>query len=66
VNHRPDNATAARSLLEFLGATSEAFLVGHDLEADLFTEEVNWWAHQMKDEITIAQIGLGEGLETGL
>jgi hypothetical protein len=66
VNHRPDNATAARSLLEFLGATSEAFLVGHDLEADLFTEEVNWWAHQMRDEITIAQIGLGEGLETGL
>jgi hypothetical protein len=66
VGHRPNNAAAARSLLGFLGATSEAFLVGHDLEADLFTEEVNWWAHQMRDEITIAQIGLADGLENGL
>jgi hypothetical protein len=65
VTHRPDNAKAAKALLSFLGATSDAFLVGHELEANVFPEEVNFWAHQMTDEITIAQIGLGEGLETG-
>jgi hypothetical protein len=66
VNHRPDNAKAAKSLLSFLGATSEAFLVGHDLEADAFPESVNFWAHQRADEITMAQLGLGgSGLEAG-
>jgi hypothetical protein len=66
VNHRPDNAKAAKSLLAFLGASSEAFLVGHDLEADAFPEEVNFWAHQRADEITMAQLGLGgSGLEAG-
>jgi hypothetical protein len=66
VNHRPDNAKAAKSLLSFLGATSEAFLVGHELEADAFPEEVNFWAHQMSDQITMAQLGLGgSGLEAG-
>jgi hypothetical protein len=65
VNHRPDNAKAARSLLAFLGATSEAFLVGHELEADAFPEEVNFWSHQMSDEILAAQLGLGSGLEAG-
>jgi hypothetical protein len=42
-NDRPDNATAAKSLLSFLRATSEAFLVGHELEADAFPEDVNFW-----------------------
>jgi hypothetical protein len=66
VNQRPDNAKAARSLLQFLGASSEAFLVGHELEADAFPEEVNFWAHQRADEITMAQLGLGgSGLESG-
>jgi hypothetical protein len=65
-SNRPDNATAAKALLQFLGATSEAFLVGHDLEADAFPEEVNCWAHQRADEITMAQLGLGgSGLEAG-
>jgi hypothetical protein len=66
VGHRPDNAAAAKGLLQLLGATSAAFLAGHEIEADVFPEEIDWWAHQMKDEITIAQIGLGEGLENGL
>jgi hypothetical protein len=65
VSHRPDNAKAAKSLLQFLGATSEAFLVGHDLEADAFPEEVNFWSHQMGDAILVAQIDLGGGLEAG-
>jgi hypothetical protein len=60
---RPDNATAAKSLLAFLGATSEAFLVGHALEADAFPEDVNFWSHQKSAEILMAQLGLGEGLE---
>jgi hypothetical protein len=62
-NHRPDNVEAAKSLLSFLGASSEAFFVGHDLEADLFPESVNFWAHQKSDAILMAQLGLGEGLE---
>jgi hypothetical protein len=62
---RPDNATAAKALLQFLGATSEAFLVGHELEADAFPEE-DFWAHQRAGEITMAQLGLGgSGLEAG-
>jgi hypothetical protein len=61
VNHRPDNAKAAKSLLSFLGATSEAFLVGHDLEADAFPEEVNFWAQQHGDEITLAELTLSNG-----
>jgi hypothetical protein len=64
-SNRPDNATAAKALLQFLGATSEAFLVGHDLEADAFPEEVNFWIHQMSDQILAAQIDLGGGLESG-
>jgi hypothetical protein len=64
-SNRPDNATAARSLLAFLGASSEAFLVGHELEADAFPEDVNFWSHQMSDQILVAQIDLGGGLETG-
>jgi hypothetical protein len=63
--NRPDNAAAAKALLQFLGATSEAFLVGHDLEADAFPEEVNFWSHQMSDQILAAQIDLGGGLEAG-
>jgi hypothetical protein len=65
-SNRPDNATAAKALLQCLGATSEAFLVGHDLEADAFPEEVNWWSHQMNNEILAAQIDLGGGREAGL
>jgi hypothetical protein len=65
-SQRPDNAAAAKSLLQFLGATSDAFLVGHDLKADAFPEEVNFWAHQGADEITMAQLDLGGGgLEAG-
>jgi hypothetical protein len=63
-NHRPDNLEAAKALLQFLGATSEAFITGHELEADVFPEDVNFWSHQMSDEILMAQLGLGEGLET--
>jgi hypothetical protein len=65
VNHRPDNAKAAKSLLAFLGATSEAFLVGHELEADAFPEEVNWWAANHDVELLSAQLDLGGGLEAG-
>lgn len=64
-NDRSDNAKAAKSLLAFLGATSEAFLVGHELEADAFPEEVNFWSHQMGDQILAAQLDLGGGLEAG-
>jgi len=64
-SNRPDNATAAKALLQFLGATSEAFLVGHDLEADAFPEEINWWSHEHSTEILTAQIDLGGGLEAG-
>jgi hypothetical protein len=65
-NDRPDNAKAAKSLLSFLGATSEAFLVGHELKADAFPEEVNFWSHQINNEILAAQIDLGGGREAGL
>jgi hypothetical protein len=65
-SNRPDNAAAAKALLQFLGATSEAFLVGHELEADAFPEDVNWWSHQMNNEILAAQIDLGGGREAGL
>jgi hypothetical protein len=65
-SNRPDNATAAKALLQFLGATSESFMVGHALEADLFPEDLNVWAANYDMEIMTARLGVSEGLGTDL
>jgi hypothetical protein len=59
----PSNTKAARMLLGELEASAEAFEEGHAIEADAFPEEVNYWAHQQADEITLAAVELGGGLE---
>ena len=62
-NQKPDNASAAQTLLSELQASSEAWTAGHVLESDDFPEDVNVWAANHDAEIASAQIELGGGLE---
>jgi hypothetical protein len=60
---KPDNGSAARTLLSELQASSEAFTAGHALEADDLPEDVNIWAANHGREIALAQRELSGGLE---
>ena len=67
---KPDNVKAADSLLDLLSAAGSAYMTemegGIDWEnLDLFPLPVNDWAYQMNGEITMAQLELGGGLESG-
>ena len=61
----PNNAKAAKTLLGELEASADALIEGHPIEADAFPEEVNFWALHNTDEISMAQLELGGGLEAG-
>jgi hypothetical protein len=60
---KPDNATAAETLLTDLRTSGEAWASGHVLESDDFPEDVNVWAVNHGAEIVLAQVELGGGLE---
>jgi hypothetical protein len=60
---RPDNTLAAKTLLSDLRASSEAWTAGHAIEADRFPEDVNVWAANRSEEIEMAHVELGRGME---
>jgi hypothetical protein len=62
---RPDNTLAAKTLLSDLRASSEAWTAGHAIEADRFPEDVNVWAANRREELEMAHVELGGGLEAG-
>jgi len=62
---RPDSKFAAKTLLTELRASSEAWTAGHAIEADRFPEDVNVWAANRREEIEMAHVELGRGLEAG-
>jgi hypothetical protein len=67
VAERPDNTKAASALLSFLSAAGEAYratMGGRESEnADLFAPDINEWAYQHSEEISMAHLRLSGGLE---
>jgi hypothetical protein len=62
---RPDSKFAAKTLLSDLQASSEAWTAGHAIEADRFPEDINVWAANRREELEMAHVELGGGLEAG-
>jgi hypothetical protein len=62
---RPDNTLAAKTLVSDLRESGEAWTAGHAIEADRFPESVNVWAANRHEELEMAHVQLGRGLEAG-
>jgi hypothetical protein len=65
--HRPDNTKAAEALLDFLSAASDSYeaeMEGRSSEnAALFPRDIAVYAYVSRNEIAMAQMDLGSGLE---
>jgi hypothetical protein len=62
---RPDNTLAARTLLTELRDSADAWQQGHAIEVERFPEDVNVWAANRMQELEMAHVELGRGMEAG-